>query len=98
MSELDRLIRQKQELDAQIESLRAAEKEAAIADIRAKIAFFELTAADLGLRAKAGRPPGMAKHKSVAPQYRDPESGATWSGRGKTPKWIAGKDRTLFAL
>lgn len=30
---------------------------------------------------KEGRP--------VAPKYRDPFSGATWSGRGREPRWMA---------
>ena len=39
----------------------------------------------------------------VAPKYRDPESGATWSGRGRAPRWIteaeaAGKKRDDFLI
>ncbi|MBB3261628.1 DNA-binding protein H-NS [Paraburkholderia bannensis] len=31
--------------------------------------------------------------------YRDPKSGATWSGRGRAPAWIANaKDRTRFLI
>ncbi|WP_284503539.1 H-NS family nucleoid-associated regulatory protein [Caballeronia sp. GAWG1-1] len=34
-----------------------------------------------------------------APKYRDPKSGATWSGRGPAPAWIAAaKDRTKFLI
>ncbi|CAM2192098.1 DNA-binding protein H-NS [Paraburkholderia kururiensis] len=34
-----------------------------------------------------------------APKYHDPKSGATWSGRGRAPAWIAGaKDRTKFLI
>jgi len=29
---------------------------------------------------------GRAK---VAPKYKDPSTGATWTGRGKQPKWLA---------
>ena len=29
------------------------------------------------------------KGKKVAPKYRDPATGETWSGRGKAPKWLA---------
>ncbi|SAK55342.1 histone family protein nucleoid-structuring protein H-NS [Caballeronia hypogeia] len=32
-------------------------------------------------------------------KYRDPKSGAEWSGRGKAPGWLAGaKDRTKFLI
>lgn len=34
----------------------------------------------------------------VAPKYRDPVSGQTWTGRGKPPAWIAGKDRDQFLI
>ena len=51
--------------------------------------------------AKKGRPAGKkgakakkgAKRK-VAAKYKDPQSGATWSGRGLTPKWLRGKEKT----
>ncbi|MEZ2352209.1 H-NS family nucleoid-associated regulatory protein [Caballeronia sp. RCC_10] len=34
-----------------------------------------------------------------APKYRDPVSGATWSGRGKAPAWLAGaKDRATYLI
>ncbi|CAE6872468.1 H-NS family nucleoid-associated regulatory protein [Paraburkholderia domus] len=34
-----------------------------------------------------------------APKYRDPKTGATWSGRGPAPAWLAGaKDRTAFLI
>ncbi|WP_407639186.1 H-NS family nucleoid-associated regulatory protein [Caballeronia mineralivorans] len=32
------------------------------------------------------------------PTYRDPESGATWSGMGREPGWIKGKDRAAFVV
>lgn len=34
----------------------------------------------------------------AARKYRDPVSGATWSGRGKEPIWLRGKDRTKFQI
>jgi DNA-binding protein H-NS len=34
-----------------------------------------------------------------APKYRDPKSGATWSGRGPAPAWLAAaKDRTKLLI
>jgi DNA-binding protein H-NS len=33
------------------------------------------------------------------PKYRDPETGAMWSGRGRAPAWLADiKDRTTFLI
>ncbi len=34
----------------------------------------------------------------VAIKYRDPETNKTWTGRGKPPLWIAGKDREQFLV
>jgi|SRR5690606_19416647 len=41
--------------------------------------------------------------KPVPPKYRNPETGATWSGRGKPPRWVseaeqAGKSRDEFLI
>jgi DNA-binding protein H-NS len=27
--------------------------------------------------------------RKIVPKYRDPESGQTWAGRGKLPRWLA---------
>lgn len=32
---------------------------------------------------------GADKRSVVAPKYRDATTGATWTGRGKQPKWLA---------
>lgn len=34
----------------------------------------------------------------MVPQYRDPATGATWSGRGTEPAWIKGRDREAFKV
>jgi DNA-binding protein H-NS len=40
---------------------------------------------------------------AVAPKYRDPETGATWAGRGLKPRWLtaaikSGKSLESFAI
>ncbi|MGF6260611.1 DNA-binding protein H-NS [Paraburkholderia youngii] len=48
-----------------------------------------------------GRPAGVSKAaRSATPaKYRDPKTGATWTGHGRAPGWIAGaKDRTVFLI
>jgi DNA-binding protein H-NS len=36
---------------------------------------------------------------ALPPKYRDPKSGATWSGRGPAPAWLASaKDRNKFLI
>lgn len=99
-SELDKLIQEKAKLDAQIQALRAETRSSALVEIKEKIAAFELTAAELGFGGQAhARKQAMNKQRgAVAPKYRDPESGKTWSGRGKPPLWIAGQEREGFAI
>jgi len=86
------------EILAQAEQVKAEEKQQAIEAARAMIDCYGITARDLGLdkapKLKAGPKPG----NKVSPKYRDPQSGATWSGRGKTPKWINGADRSVYAI
>jgi len=87
-----------EELKAQAEIVKREEKQQAIDMARAMIQSFGITAKDLGLdkspKAKSGPKPG----NKVAAKYRDPQSGATWSGRGKTPNWINGADRSVYAI
>lgn len=84
-------------LHARAEEARLAEKAEALGAIRALIIEYRLLPADLGLG------PGAASSAPrtavpVAPKYRDEATGATWSGRGRTPRWLDGKDRAAFAI
>lgn len=94
MSTLAQLLAQKAQLEAQIEAARTAENADAIAKAKALVAEYGLTMEDVFGGAKRGR----KASSSVAPKYKDPISGATWTGRGKAPKWIEGKDRSQFAI
>lgn len=38
---------------------------------------------------RARKPNGIDRRSVVAPKFRDPSTGATWTGRGKQPKWLA---------
>lgn len=47
--------------------------------------------------------PASTVRKPVPPKYRNPETDATWSGRGKPPRWITdaeaeGKSRDSFLI
>lgn len=96
MSQYTDLKAQIARLQAQAEEVRRNELEAVVADIRKKIDEYGLTAQDLGLTlVRRGRPP---KKEPLPPMYRDPKSGNTWSGRGKPPNWIAGKNRERFLI
>jgi DNA-binding protein H-NS len=97
MSQYADLKAQIAKLQAQAEEARRTEIDNVVADIRQKIAEYGLTAQDLGfaVAAKRGRPP---KKAPLPAKYQDPKSGNTWSGRGKPPKWIVGKNRERFLI
>jgi DNA-binding protein H-NS len=86
------------DLQAQAAKVKQEEKQQAIDAAKAMIASYGITAKDLGLdkapKGKAGPKPGG----KIPAKYRDPATGSTWSGRGKTPKWINGADRSQYAI
>ncbi len=95
---LSDLLAKKAELEQQIISLQREERGAAIAQVKALMAEHGLTLADLGSsRSAAGAAAapkgragggGISGGSKVAPKYRDPASGQTWSGRGLHPRWL----------
>jgi DNA-binding protein H-NS len=51
--------------------------------------------------ASSGKTPvrNVQSKGALPPKYQDPKSGATWSGRGPAPKWLASaKDRSKFLV
>jgi len=83
------LVAQRQAIERQIRELRAAARADAIARIRALMSEHGLTVDDLAARSAAGGRKGAGTVVTkVAPKYRDPETGLTWSGRGLRPKWL----------
>lgn len=94
MTTYKELLQQRESLDKQIEEARSRENTDAIAKVRALVADFGLTAQDVfGTPKKAGKT-GV----KVAAKYRNPATGDTWTGRGKPPKWIEGKDRSQYTI
>ena len=90
MSSYKELLAQKAELDQQIASARKSASKAALDKVHELIA-------DFGFTAQQVFPWKPAPAKAPA-KFRDPVTGATWSGRGKTPKWMAGKEREQFEI
>ena len=83
MSSYKELLNQIEELKQQAESQRKSEIASVVADIRAKMQEYGITVADLG-SARSSRTKGT----TVAAKYRHPNTGDTWTGRGKMPKWL----------
>jgi DNA-binding protein H-NS len=113
MATLAQLESQIQKLQRRAEALREKKSVEVIARIQALMKEYGLTTADLavaglGTGKKRGRPfgsknvsaakKGHAKGK-LPPKYRDPQSGATWSGHARPPAWIKdAPDRSVFLI
>lgn len=82
-------------LTEQAEAARVVELQAVIEEIRAKVAEYGLTEKDIFGRVR--RATTTTKIAPVA-KYRDPATGATWSGRGRAPAWLKNKKRERFLI
>lgn len=91
------LLKQREALDLQIAQARRNELAAAISQVRGLVAEYCLSQEDVFPPARGSRGSATAGVK-VAPKYRDPATGQTWTGRGKAPKWIQNADREKFAI
>ena len=94
------LLKQREALEQQISEARKRELSEAVAQVRSLVAEYGLTAQDVF---PAGKGAGKGTHSStagtkVAPKYRNPATGETWTGRGKAPKWIQNENREKFAI
>ena len=96
MSSYKELQSQIEKLQKEAEQARKTELANVIADIQAKMKEYNIAPEDLRIGVK--KKPGKMVRKPVAPKYRDTTNGATWSGRGKPPKWMAGRDKSQFLI
>lgn len=79
------------------EAARLAELQVVVDDIRAKVAEYGITEKDIfgARRSKSSKQPKALTEA----KYRDPKTGATWSGRGRAPAWIkVVKNRDRFLI
>ncbi|MBP0714334.1 H-NS histone family protein [Burkholderia sola] len=88
------LLAQRAQLEEQIEAKRQEEISAVVTQIRELMAEYELTIDDIDPPRGRG---GMRTRKQPPPKYRDPRTGATWSGRGRAPSWL-GKNPMRFLI
>lgn len=93
---VEELQQQQAALERKIREKKEATKRAIISQIVEVVATYEIPVEELvdalgGVKIKRKGVKAKAK-------YRDPQTGAVWSGRGKEPAWIKGKDRTPFEI
>jgi DNA-binding protein H-NS len=111
MATLSSIRKQIASLEKKAEELIKKEAGQAIARARELIEKYGLSAEDLGLTGEKSKRPGQGTARRAGkrstgsvkaagkPMYQDPETGKTWTGRGKPPGWIAGaSDRTAYLI
>ena len=90
-------------LQARALALRQKDRKPAIAAIVQQMKVHKISTAEVAeaLETSSGLRRGPARERSagndqarkarkaaVAPKYKNPETGVTWSGRGRSPRWI----------
>src|SRR3984893_2080921 len=113
MPTLEQIQTKMKKLQVQADALIAKKAQAAVDQIRKIMLAHGLTTEDIEAKAKAKRASkavngSASKVKAKAasnlkdatsPRYQHPKTGATWTGHGRAPGWIANvKDRTKFLV
>ncbi|MFM0323607.1 H-NS histone family protein [Caballeronia glebae] len=88
--EITQLLAKQDALNKQLVEAKERETRQVLIEIVQKMREYNIKLEELfGSKPKAQEPVKEAK-------YRDPVGGSTWSGRGRAPQWIAGKNRDEF--
>lgn len=92
-------------LQARAQELVAKQSTVVLDKIRELMTKHGITTADIeahvGKRRgrKQGKQATTSRHAAGAAKYRNPKTGATWTGHGRAPAWIAAaKDRNKFLI
>ncbi len=85
-----------EEIQRKLLEKEQAEKKGVIKQITDVVHTYGITIEEL-IEALGGHKP---KRKGVKAEikFRDPETGDTWSGRGKEPTWMKGRKREQFLI
>jgi len=90
-------------LQKQAEEIKAQEFNKTVEEIKAKMAAFGITVADLtGGKGRPRKTPTVKSANPAPAKYRGP-NGESWSGRGLMPRWLAalvaqGQSKDDFAI
>ena len=113
MLTLEQIQAKMKKLQAQADTLIAKKAQAAVDQIRKIMLTHGLTTDDIEAKAKAKRDAKAANGSApvvkakvakslkggTPPKYQHPKTGATWTGHGRAPAWIAeAKDRAKFLI
>ena len=108
-SQRRKLEKEIQKLQKQAAALEKKQRAPVINDIVRQMREFDISLEEIEAvlsrrtRSAGKRAAKSATRNPVPPKYRNPETGATWSGRGKAPRWVSdaeaeGKSRDSFLI
>lgn len=83
------------ELEGKAKEARASEIVSAKAQIAEIMKTYGLSISDLG---SVGKPKSSKPRQPVPVKYRNAATGETWTGRGRVPLWLAGKNKDDFLI
>lgn len=109
LTEKQRIEEQISQLQQKAKELQQRHREPAINTIILSMAEYDITPEEITAaftkqyKRRSGRSGSGAPRKPVAIKYRHPDTGETWTGRGKAPRWVTaaeaeGKSRDLFLV
>lgn len=103
-----------EKLRKQAEALQSKKRKPVIQSIVRSMKEYDISIEEVAAafgKAGAAKPKGVRKTATrtrgvrgpVAPKYRHPQTGDTWTGRGKAPRWVVdaeatGKSRQEFLI
>src|SRR5690554_5815543 len=110
-SALVKIEKEIQRLQKQAKALQAKRRGPVITSIIRSMREYDITPDDIttaynkkaGPRVARKTPAGTVAKRTVPVKFRHPETGDTWTGRGKAPRWIVqaeseGKSRSDFLI
>lgn len=82
-------------LQSLAEAARQDEIAGAMQQIKSLMQQYGITVGDLSSARSAKATKAKA---TVAAQFKNPETGETWTGRGRAPRWLDGKNKEQFRI
>jgi DNA-binding protein H-NS len=80
-------------LQAKAEKLKKRDKKPALRAIAKLMRKHDISVDDLRGKPGGGGRRGARKGVKVKAMYRNPKTGETWSGRGRTARWLAAAEK-----
>lgn len=87
---LEELIDERDAIQRKLNAIFAHERELAFTRIRELMQQYSIGMVDLAQRTRVNSKSGI--------KYRDPETGNAWTGRGRRPGWMRGRDPAKFLI